>query len=191
MNLTHKTDHELMELGSNESFDMLMKRHNASLINHLCYKGATIEDAQDVAQETFLRVWTKRDKYNPNRAEFKTFLFTIAMRLLSNLFRNNQRKGMTSNTATNNEGEEISLLDTQASPLPTPDQSIIESEIKIAIQNAISTLPADQQEAITMALIEGKSMKEIAEAQNTTTGNITSKIRRIKIKLQALLEEYV
>lgn len=138
------------------------------------------QDAADLAQETFVRVWEQRAKYRP-QAEFRPWLFAIAVNLARNRLRWWKRRPEVVLEAWSGQGEgEDAAQSTEA------------KERAHAVREAISKLPLALRESLVLAEYQGMSHAEIATTLGTSPKAVESRIYRartaLKISLRAWLD---
>src|SRR6266478_2077744 len=152
---------------------------------------ASAEEAEDLAQEVFLRVYRGRKKYHP-RAKFATWLFTIANHLALNALRSRQRKPVVP----------LNLRDSgPLGPRPAeqlvhdrggqPHQHLQQQELAGIIQGALETLNERQRVAVVLNKFEDMNYAEIAEVMGLTTKAVKSLLSRARTNLRAALRAYV
>lgn len=148
MHLT-KTDEELMaayQTGDRAAFDELFLRHGGRVLAYLRAKGVSVETAQDLLQETFLRLHRTRDRYDAS-LPFLPWLFTIAKNLLIDF----QRR------------------ETRQRPSPMVEETVYPLTEKIELD--LKGLNPEQRTAIEMRMIDDASFVDIARRLETTESN--------------------
>jgi RNA polymerase sigma-70 factor (ECF subfamily) len=174
--------------GAFEELVELYQHRLVAVMNHLVGKA---EEAEDLAQEVFLRVYRSRKKYRP-RSKFSTWLFTIANNLALNALRSRQRKPM------------VSLPAQDSGPLgPRPAEQIVRDrgsgpmrrlerqELSDLIRRALEGLNERQRMAVVLNKFEDMNYAEIAEVMGLTTKAIKSLLSRARENLRAALSSYV
>lgn len=136
------------------------------------------EDAEDLAQVTFIRLYRYAPKYEPS-AKFSTFLFTIAQRLMLNERRRRSRKP---SEAT--DPEDFSHLHGADDPART------QHEIEEALHRALLDVPDNQRTALLLHQQQGLSYAEIANALEASESAVKSWIYRARQHLRKALEDY-
>ena len=84
-------DDELMQRfqkGDEDAFNLIVRRHQQPLINFIARFTGDKDNAEDLAQETFIRIFKAANRYKPGRAQFKTWMYFIAKNLCKNEIRN-------------------------------------------------------------------------------------------------------
>src|SRR2546422_629216 len=148
MQLSELTDFQIVEqikTGNDAAFDELMRRYKRPVVN-FCYRMlGNADDADDVAQEVFVRVYQHIDHYEP-RAKFSTWLFALAHNAALDRLRYRKR-------------HPTEPLDGVPEPATAPAEI---DEISGHIAAAVAKLPDDQRTAIVLAEYHGLSYAEIA-----------------------------
>jgi RNA polymerase sigma-70 factor (ECF subfamily) len=149
------------------------------------------EEAEDLAQEVFLRVYRGRKKYHP-KAKFSTWLYTIANNLALNVLRTRQRRptvplNVRDSGPLGPRPEEKLVLD-RAQP---PDDRVQQQELTAIVQQALETLNERQRVAVVLNKFEDMSYAEIAEIMELTPKAVKSLLSRARENLRHVLEEYI
>jgi RNA polymerase sigma-70 factor (ECF subfamily) len=175
----------------NEAFAELVELYHHRLVAVMHHLVASAEEAEDLAQEVFLRVYRGRKKYRP-RAKFSTWLFTIANNLAINALRNRQRKPVVP----------LNLRDSgPLGPRPAeqlvkdrgkmPMQHMQQQELVRLIQTALEGLNERQRVAVVLNKFEDMNYAEIAEIMGLTTKGVKSLLSRARDNLRLALKDYV
>jgi RNA polymerase sigma-70 factor (ECF subfamily) len=149
------------------------------------------EEAEDLAQEVFLRVYRGRKKYHP-KAKFSTWLYTIANNLALNVLRTRQRKPT------------IPLNVRDSGPLgPRPAEQLVQDrgaqphdrvqnqELAAVVQKALETLNERQRIAVVLNKFEDMNYAEIADVMGLTTKAVKSLLSRARENLRVALQGYI
>jgi RNA polymerase sigma-70 factor (ECF subfamily) len=184
-----RADMERLQRGHDAALNDLMERHATAVFQFLCRMLQNEDDANDLAQETFVRVFRAKESYNPAQ-RFSTWLFTIA----ANLGRNHIRwRTRHPNVSLNAESEqsEHSLGETLVSDGPAPSEQTLNTERAAAVRTAVSQLPEDMREAIVLCEWEELSMAEAATVAKTTPKAIESRLYRARQILRGELKKWL
>lgn len=150
------------------------------LTNYLVASGLSYAAACDIVQETFLRVWKRRDELMDDEAQVSGFVYTVARNIRTDLARKESRLTLQ---------EEITDADVQEAVAPA--RTLEESEETLALRKrlnaAIAELPPLLKEAFLLFQISGLSIREIARQTNATESLVKVRIHRAKEKLKVLL----
>jgi RNA polymerase sigma-70 factor, ECF subfamily len=187
-----RSDVQLMldvKAGDDSSFDLLLQKYRAPLINFLYRMVRDRATAEDLAQEVFLRVYRARKQYSPS-AKFTTWLFRIATNLALNSVRDNRHRQM-----------EVSLdaapADEDAAPLQLParemriDQHMVERDRADFIRGVISALPEKQRVAVLLHKYEEMDYGEIAKILDCSESALKSLLFRAYETLRVQLAPLV
>jgi RNA polymerase sigma-70 factor (ECF subfamily) len=173
------------------AFAELVDLYNHRLVTVLHHLLGNPEEAEDLAQEVFLRVYRVRKKYRP-RAKFSTWLFTIANNLALNALRSRQRKPV------------VPLNVRDSGPLgPRPAEQLVhdrenqpmqhmqQRELAGIIQHALEGLNERQRMAVVFNKFEDMNYAEIAEVMGLTTKAVKSLLSRARDNLRHALRDYI
>jgi RNA polymerase sigma-70 factor, ECF subfamily len=166
--------------GDMEAFRLLVETHQARVIGTITKMLGSDTDAEDLAQQVFIRVWKSAQRYKPT-AKFTTWLFRITRNLVFNEMR--RRKHFVEPTEDLTEPAERTAHE--------PDQALLEEELQSAIQEAISDLPESQRMAIVLRRYEEMPYEEIAKVMGTTVPAVKSILFRARTELRERLAKYL
>ncbi|MBD3162256.1 MAG: sigma-70 family RNA polymerase sigma factor [Candidatus Eisenbacteria bacterium] len=183
------SDEELMEeivRGAEEAFSALVSRYQGRVINVVSRLISDRDRAQEIAQETFLRVFIHRERYRPS-GKFSTWLYTIAMNLAKNEIRRRVRaRGMVSLDklleATGDSGGFI------ADAKPGPERLYRRRDVEEKVTKAIDQLPPKFREVIVLRDIQQLSYEEIGDVLKIPGGTVRSRINRARLALKEILD---
>lgn len=173
------------------AFEELVGRFQHRLVAVMNHLVGNPEEAEDLAQEVFLRVYRARKSYRP-RSKFSTWLFTIANNLALNSIRSRQRKPAVPLSA--RESGPLGLRpEEQLVPDPGtgPMQRVQKDELAERIRAALDTLNERQRVAVVLNKFEDMNYAEIAEVMGLTTKAVKSLLSRARMNLRAALSGYV
>lgn len=173
------------------AFEELVERYQHRLVAIMLHLVGNPEEAEDLAQEVFLRVYRARKKYRP-QSKFSTWLFTIANNLALNSLRTKQRKPAVSLSAGQSRGmDSRSQEHLVPDPGTGPMQRVQKQELAKRIQEALDTLNERQRMAVVLNKFEDMNYAEIAEVMGLTTKAVKSLLSRARMNLRAALTGYV
>ncbi|HEX8735498.1 MAG TPA: sigma-70 family RNA polymerase sigma factor [Pyrinomonadaceae bacterium] len=186
------SDHALIEAtkqGDETAFAEIVSRYRNPITNYLYRLLNDYEEAVDLAQETFVRVYFAAERYHTGYA-FSTYLYRIATNLaISEMRRRKRRKLLSLTGLFQPEGDETTQFDV-ADENPLPDANLLEDEQKQVIARAIAAMPEKYRLPIVLRDIEGKSYEEVAEILNLGLGTTKSRISRARGLLKEKLKHY-
>ncbi len=189
-----RSDHALLEAtlaGDEAAFGELVGRYRNALTNYLYRMLNDYEEAVDLAQETFIRVYQAAARYHAGYA-FSTYLYRIATNLAISELRKRKRRRLLSLTGWFAAGEEsetgdLDLPDGQ----PLPDVRLVETERNAAVARAIRALPEKYRAPLVLRDVEGHSYEIIAQILATNEGTVKSRISRARGLLRDKLRAYL
>jgi RNA polymerase sigma-70 factor (ECF subfamily) len=163
-----RSDVQLMldvKAGDERSFELLLQRYRTPLVNFLYRMVRAREEAEDLAQEVFLRVYRARKDYVPS-AKFTTWLFRIATNLALNSVRDNRHQRMEVSldapVTVDAEDGDAKVLDI-AEKHPNIEQYMVEEARKKMIRHAIDKLPEKQRAAVLLHKYQELDYGDIAK----------------------------
>ncbi len=182
---TKIADEELMfrlARGNSYALEVLVKRYKLKIINFVYRMVGDLDQAEDIAQEVFIRVYQHRERYQPI-AKFSTWLYTIA----SNLAKSELRRRSIFNPISLTRLKEERLSSIKRSP----DKALLEKELGQKIQEGIEKLKPNYRAPLILRDVEGLSYEEISEIVGCPLGTVKSRINRARLKLREILDDYL
>jgi len=159
------------------AFERLYRELAPKLVSYLVANGSDYALAGDIAQETFLRLWNRRDELADDAGQISGLAFTVAKNLRTDGWRRAQHE-----TAV----EEVP--ETPVAPAASPSDA---TYLRQRLQQAFAELPPLLREAYTLFQVMELSIREIALRTNTTEANVKVRIFRAKEKLRPLLADVI
>ena len=175
-----RSDEALMEevrSGNLAAFQALYDRHHRSVFGFLLRSLGERPAAEDLLQETFLRVFAHREEYRPTAA-FKAWLFTIARNLLIDHLRQWSRSP---------DLESLENLEPLLDAAATPLQQAEARELGERLQAAVLRLPPSQREVLLLSRFVGLSDAEIADITGGSPGTVRVTLHRALRRVRTLL----
>lgn len=175
-----RTDELLMEAyrnGEQSAFSALVRRYQGLLFGYLMRMVHNRETAEELFQETFLRVHEKASSYRSG-ARFRSWLFTIATRIAIDRLRRNKRR------------PEFQTLENEEQVRDgggSPAEETARIELRQTVQGAIDALPPKQRAVLILSYYQGHTYPEIAEIMSCSTGTIKTHMSRALKKLATRL----
>lgn len=179
---TKVTDEVLIarfQQGDVQAFDVLVRRYKDQLLNFVFRFVGNRVDAEDIVQETFLRVF-KNKHYYKEIAKFSTWVYTIAGNLAKTELRRRKRRKVFSVSNFVNEERDYDIPDSNRNPEKEVDGSIKDGYI----QEAIDKLPPKFKEVILLRDVQGFAYEEISQILSIPLGTVKSRVNRGRLKLQ-------
>src|SRR4051794_14597862 len=177
------------------AFEVLVARYQHRLVAILAHLVGRVEEAEDLTQEVFLRIYRARKGYRP-RAKFSTWLFTIANNLALNHLRGKGRNP--SNAAAGGGGGDGTgsqqlrpIAERVAAREGTPSAQLRQVELSDVVREALEILGEDQKVAVLLNKFEDMSYAEIAEVMGRSEAAVKSLLARARTHLREQLEPYL
>jgi RNA polymerase sigma-70 factor (ECF subfamily) len=178
--------------GNEAAFEELVGRYQSRLVSVMGHLVPKRGEAEDLAQEVFLRVYRARQQYEPT-AKFSTWLFTIANNVAFNARRSLARRrevSVTGRSDTSDSDRSLEQIAKAASGL-MPGRLFDRVERAEVVRQAIDTLNDRQRLAVILAKFEGMSYAEIGEAMGLSVQATKSLLCRARENLRVILEPYM
>jgi RNA polymerase sigma-70 factor (ECF subfamily) len=173
-----RTDEELLAAyrhGDAGAFELLLRRHRAPLFTFLVRMLGDKERAEDLAQETFLRI-VKGAQAWEQRARFQTWLFTIARNLCVDASRRDRFR-RTDSLDAQGPDDEPAMVDSVPGREIDPARGAQSARLRPILQKALLGLPAEQREVFILREQTGVPFKEIAEILVVNENTVKSRMR--------------
>jgi RNA polymerase sigma-70 factor (ECF subfamily) len=180
---SHVTDELLIrrwQQGDAAAFDELYNRHATPIYRLGWAMLREVQAAEDVVQETFLRAYRARQRFDPTRAAFGTWLYQIALNHCRSLLRRKQFLALPWT-------ENIAALLNRHIPQPTPETALLQGEYTQALWEAVQKLTPPLQEVIILHYYLELPAVEIAAALDCPEGTVYSRLYHARRRLAAAL----
>ena len=175
---------ERFQKGDLYAFDLIVKRYKEQLLNFVYRFVGNQEEAEDIVQETFLRVYRKRKAYK-RIAKFSTWIYTIAGNLSRTELRRRKRRKFFSITDMGYEDRDYEISDEGYNP-ENHVEGVIQEEI---IHKEINNLSPKFREVIILRDVQELSYEEISKIIRVPIGTVKSRVNRGRLKLQSKLKD--
>ena len=176
------SDGELMarvKAGDRDGFAVLIDRYKHRLVNYLTLMVHDRDRAEELAQETFVRLYVHRARYQ-ERGRFVPYLYRMATNLLRTEIRRRQRREVLLHLFARNGNRES----------PSPHAELVKNEVGERVAEAIEALPLHYRSPLLLREMEGWSYRDIATALKCREGTVKSRVHRGRERLRKLLEPY-
>jgi len=185
------SDHDLMAAVQRDdpsAFEQLLVKYNKVIVNFIYKFVNDIGEAEELAQEVFLKIYLARHSYEP-RAPFSSWLYRIAANEGIKAARKGRRWFF------RRRGRDFKSTENALESIPdtrlNAEYILAGNETAQIVQKAISSLPKKEKMAIVLRRYEGLSYEEIAEVMNCTEGAVKTYIHRGKLHLREFMLPYI
>ena len=176
--------------GDAVAWEEIVQRYNRRIYN-ICYRFAgSAEDAQDLTQEVFIKMYRTLSSYDAGRAAFMTWLTTITRNLLVDHFRKTKQDRMTETLdgASSEHEDAMPLSDKIPDKAPPPDARVQSREAGETVHHALQKLSPELREAVILRDLHDMDYREIAAVLKVPEGTVKSRINRGRAELARLLQ---
>ncbi|HVQ55868.1 MAG TPA: sigma-70 family RNA polymerase sigma factor [Pyrinomonadaceae bacterium] len=187
------SDHELIaaaKAGDEDAFAEIVSRYKNPITNFLYRFLNDYEEAVDLAQETFVRVYFALDRYHTDFA-FSTYIYRIATNLAISEIRRRKRRSLLSLTGLFQNSDEETVEFQPPDKRSLQDVNLEEDERSKVVAKAIETLPPKYRLPIVLRDVEGKSYEEVAAILELGLGTTKSRINRGRGLLKEKLRDHI
>lgn len=165
-------------------------RHFHRRIYNICYRfTGSGDDAEDLTQEVFIKVYRTLSSYDLEKGSFQTWVTTLTRNLLVDHFRKSKHDRATDSMdePISEEGDGLSLSDQIQDQGPSPDQRLQTRETQEMVQQALQKLSPELREAVILRDLQDMDYRDIALALKVPEGTVKSRINRGRTELARLL----
>ncbi|MFN8008966.1 MAG: sigma-70 family RNA polymerase sigma factor [Terriglobia bacterium] len=171
---------ELARKGDPEAWERIVSSHTKRVFN-LCYRFlGRADQAEDMTQEIFLKVFRNLGSYRPESGQFFTWMVSVGRNLLIDHYRQSKDDRVTFSME---EEEGTTLLDTIPSPRISVQGELEMEERALILKRALDALPPQLREAVVLRDLEELSYEEIGDILKVPEGTVKSRINRARIEL--------
>lgn len=187
-NFMSMTDEQLVKAyaqGSNDAFDILLKRHQDRIFNYILRIIKNEDIANDIFQETFVKaiLTIKQGRYTEN-GKFPAWISRIAHNLIIDYYRQEKSENLQSSDL-----EDIDILNRKELCEQTIEDIIISEQITSDVKYLIEELPELQKEVLKMRYYQNLSFKEIAEITGVSINTALGRMRYAILNLRRIAAE--
>ena len=173
-------DKQLVELsleGDDTAFEYLFNRYSDAIRRLFLHRSTSIDDTEDLLQETFIKVYINLQRYSPDYT-FGQWVYTIARNTHIDFERRRQ--------------DDISLDEKFSAPIalsPSPEDNLISLQQRSQIEHYIECLPEQYRRLFKMRFLEDYSYEEIAEKLHLPMGTVKTQIHRARERMCTLIKQ--
>ncbi len=173
--------------GNDAAFEHILGKYQRGIVNFIYRIVNNRHEAEEVAQDVFLKVYASRATYEP-RARFASWIFRIAVNAALKAAERKRRSPIRlSGGRDGGEEHEWAAADTR----PGPEAELAARETEAVVKAAISALPLKERIAVTLRRYEELSYVEIAQVMNCSEAAVKTYIHRAKLHLRERLLPYM
>ena len=175
--------------GDAAAWESLVQQFHRRIYN-ICYRfTGSQDDAQDLTQEVFIKVYRTLASYDLDRGSFQTWVTTMTRNLLVDHFRKSKQDRATDSLEepAGADDDSLSLIDRVEDAAPSPDQRLLTREKQQMVQRALQKLSPELREAVVLRDLQDMDYREIALALKVPEGTVKSRINRGRTELARLL----
>jgi len=188
LDLIHSTDHDLIAFarsGSEKAYRELLDRYQRPVFSLIYRMVRDREQAEDLAQETFVKVFNHLESYNP-KYKFSSWIFKIASNLAIDALRKREPQMVSLDGSPHAEtAEQIEATRiTVESGDQNPEEFLEAKELGEEIEKAIGMLRAEYRTAVLLRHVEGRPYEEIADIMGIPLGTVKTYIHRARTELR-------
>jgi len=176
--------------GEAAAWEEIVQRYHRRIYN-ICYRfSGSPDQAQDLTQEVFIKMYGSLKSYDSQRAAFMTWMTTITRNLLVDYFRKTKQERMTDSLdGATSEHEDASPLSERIPDKALPPDARVQSrETREAVHRALQKLSPDLREAVILRDLQDMDYREIATVLRVPEGTVKSRINRGRAELARLLQ---
>lgn len=171
--------------GDQQAFESLVRKYKTTVFNTIYSVMGNAQEADDIAQEVFLKVYTKADSFK-GESSFSTWLYRITVNRCIDELRRRKNKIISYETEFNQE-EKLKLKDVLANRENDITEKLRQKELQDIIQKAMNSLPEKYRIILTLKEIEGLSYKEISQIMKISLAKVKIWLFRARQKLKGKL----
>ena len=171
--------------GDAAAWEAIVRQYNRRIYN-VCYRFAgTAEDAEDLTQEVFIKMYRTLNSYDASKGALITWVTTIARNLLVDHFRRSKHDRLTDSLESAPAGDQDALtLGEQLPDLgPSPDAGVQNQETQRVVHLALQKLSPELREAVILRDLQELEYREIAQVLRVPEGTVKSRINRGRAEL--------
>jgi RNA polymerase sigma-70 factor, ECF subfamily len=176
--------------GDAEAWEDLVRQHSRRIYN-ICYRfTGSAENADDLAQEVFIKIYRTLSSFDSGKGAFTTWITTMTRNLLVDHFRKTKQDRATDSldAGLGEEEDSATLGDRIQDAGPSADERIQRRETQEMVQKAIQKLSPELREAVILRDLQDMDYKEIASALKVPEGTVKSRINRGRMELAKVLQ---
>ncbi len=168
--------------GDEDAFEQIVEHYSGPVFGLLRRLLGPAAQVEDLAQESFLRLYRARDRYEP-RGKLSTYLYRITYNLCLNHLRDSKRRREVANPVTP-EGEPVELADGAAE---APWEAVDRDTWAVRVERALARLPENQRAALVLQHYDGLDLEQIGDVLGISSKATKSLLHRARTRLREIL----
>jgi len=169
--------------GAQESFDLLLERYLKAIYNFIFRMIGDPKEAEDLSQETFLKVWTNLKKFKRNK-RFKVWIYQIARHTTIDFIRKKKTIPFSDLSYSNDEDNEKNFEDSLKDDGFSPLENMEKLELENTVQSVLNELPPYYKDVIIFHYLEQLTFDEISQITGESLNTLKSRHRRALVVLK-------
>ncbi len=176
--------------GESDAWEEIVRGHNRRIYN-ICYRfTGSPDDAEDVTQEVFIKIYRTLSSYDSAKGAFTTWITTVTRNLLVDNYRRNKMERLSDSmdAPTGSDEDGLTLGEQIADDGPSQDEQMSTKQTQKMVQSALLKVSPDLREALILRDLHDLDYKEIAAALRVPEGTVKSRINRGRTELARILQ---
>lgn len=171
--------------GDTAAWESVVRIYTRRIYN-LCYRfTAHRQEAEDLTQEVFLRVFRALESYDPVQGPLGVWLHRVARNLLIDYYRATRQQRLAVSLE-----DELPRLEQKEAGAPRPDHAFARSELSATVQQGLARLSPELREAVILRDLQGLDYREISQVLDIPEGTVKSRINRGRAELGKILRHH-
>jgi RNA polymerase sigma-70 factor (ECF subfamily) len=176
--------------GESDAWEEIVRGHNRRIYN-ICYRfTGSPDDAEDVTQEVFIKIYRTLSSYDSSKGAFTTWITTVTRNLLVDNYRRNKMERLSDSmdAPTGSDEDGLTLGEQIADEGPSQEEQMSTQQTQKMVQQALLKVSPDLREALILRDLHDLDYKEIAAALRVPEGTVKSRINRGRTELARILQ---
>jgi RNA polymerase sigma-70 factor (ECF subfamily) len=176
--------------GDSAAWEEIVQRYHRRIYN-ICYRfSGSAEDAADLSQEVFIKMYRTLSTFDTTRASFMTWVTTVTRNLLVDHFRKGKYDRITDSleATPGNQDDGLTLAEKLEDPSASPEALVRSQEVQKLVHQALRKLSPELREAVILRDLQDMDYKDIALVLKVPEGTVKSRINRGRTELARLLQ---
>lgn len=170
--------------GDTDAFSQIVKAYENQVYNLCLRMCGNRDEAQDLAQEAFVKAW-RGLRFYKHEAAFSTWLYRLTSNVCIDYLRRQKRRAVVSLTVDDEEAVQLDVQD----PAPTPEEQALDEQTRQSVAEAMKKLDEEFRMVLTLRVVQERSYEEIAQIMDLKVGTVKSRLARAREKLRKILLE--